>query len=242
MATFQAMIGTLKRELRSRQVRYRDIAQALQMSEANVKRMFSTGNLTTERVDQICSHINMDIADLVASHEAASQQIVYLEEAQEKELVSDINLLLVAVCVRNHLSFQEIVSEYNFKESECVRLLVRLDRMGLIELLPHNKIRLLVSEQFRWLRNGPIEDYFEKHMQRDFLNSRFSKDNEARYFLSGILSAAACAVLQNKLKVFAKEFEALYKEEVRISSAEKVNVGMYLAMRPWAYSEFEKRR
>ena len=55
MAQASAVIEVLKGELKARNLTYAVVAQRISMSEASVKRMFSTGNFTLERIDAICA-------------------------------------------------------------------------------------------------------------------------------------------------------------------------------------------
>lgn len=79
-----------------------------------------------------------------------------LSLAQEKELVSDIKLLLMAHFLINGLLFSEVISDYDISESEGVQLLAKLDRMRIIELLPGNRVKMMISKNFQWIDNGPI--------------------------------------------------------------------------------------
>jgi hypothetical protein len=51
----------------------------------------------------------------------------HLTLEQEKEIVSDRKLFLVAVCLLNHVTFAQIVETYDISSAECVKLLARLD-------------------------------------------------------------------------------------------------------------------
>jgi hypothetical protein len=65
----------------------------------------------------------------------------------EKELVSDLRLLLVAYCLVNYWKVENIYARYDIGESEMFKILAKLDRMKLIELLPGNKVRLLIAKE-----------------------------------------------------------------------------------------------
>jgi predicted XRE-type DNA-binding protein len=54
MAELQQLLVTLKRQIKARGLTYRDVAAALKLSEPSVKRLFSTGNLSLERLVDIC--------------------------------------------------------------------------------------------------------------------------------------------------------------------------------------------
>ena len=156
--------------------------------------------------------------------------------------MADQSLLLAAVCVRNHWRAEDIVRVYRVSDTECTRLLARLDRLKLIELLPGNRYRLLVAEDFQWIAGGPIEKFFETRMLSEFLDSRFDGADEFRQYLGGSISAASAAVLRRKLREVALEFASLHAHDARLPSSEKVNVGVVLALRPWELKAFRAMR
>ncbi len=129
MPHIQSLVDTLKRALRADRVTYAEVARELGLSEASVKRMFSRGAFTLERFDAICRMVGLDLADLVRLQDEGERRISRLTREQEEELVADVRLLLVALLVRNRWGFEDIVREYAVSETECVRLLARLDRL-----------------------------------------------------------------------------------------------------------------
>lgn len=239
MAQIKAVVETLKKQLKSQQLTYAEIARRLGMSEANVKRMFATKRFSLERLEQICNLMQMELSDLFQLYEESRQQVTQLTQEQERELVSDSRLLLVAVSVRNRLSFDDIIGHYQISETECIRHLARLDRLKIIDLLPNNRIKLRISEDFRWLPNGPIERYFEQQIQAKFLKSGFSHAGQQRLFLFGLLSEASHQVVLTKLQLLAKEFTELQRQDARLPLDKKENLGLLLALKPWEYDLFQ---
>jgi len=239
MAKSSAIIDVLKQALKANGLTYAMVAEGLNMSEASVKRMFSVKHFTLERVDAICSLMNIDFIDLLNLFNQSQHRISHLTLEQEKELVADIKLLLVAVCVRNHLLFEEIIHAYDIDETDCIRCLARLDKLRLIELLPKNKIKLCIEADFQWLENGPIERFYEKVVQDDFLRSRFSKGHECRVFLTGLLGRSSQNVILRKIDALVKEFAQLHKQDIGIPMMDKSNVGIVIAQRPWELSAFK---
>src|SRR5690554_7972479 len=65
MAQTSAIVSELKRQLRAHGLTYQDVAQALELSEASVKRLFSDRQFSLKRLDQICGLMGMEITDLV---------------------------------------------------------------------------------------------------------------------------------------------------------------------------------
>ncbi len=239
MAQSQALIQTLKRTLRAARITYADIAGHLGMSEANIKRLFATQTFTLQRLEAICQMMNMDLGDLFSLHEAARERIQHLTRKQEQELVSDTRLLLVAVCVRNRLGFEEIVAGYHLTEPEIVRCLARLDRLGIIELLPGNRIKLLIDEDFDWLGDGPIECFYQQQIEEQFLDANFAAEIEQRQFQFGLLGVDSCRIMKKKLRELVREFTELHRSDLDLPLSKRYNVGLLLAMRPWELTVFK---
>ena len=174
MAQTAAIVSALKNALKEQGITYQQVAEALGLSEASVKRLFSERQFSLQRLDQICSLLGLEISDLVRRLDQA-QRIDALTAEQEQELVGDDRLLLVAICALNRWSLAQILETYQLSEGEAVGRLARLDRMGLIELLPGNRIKPLISHDFRWQQHGPIQRFFEQQVQADFFQCHFMK-------------------------------------------------------------------
>ncbi len=239
MAQTTALIKTLKQALKASRFTYADIARHLGMSEANVKRLFATESFSLHRLEAVCELLQLELADLFALYEKSRDKIRHLTLEQEQELVSDIGLLLIAVSVRNRLSYEDIVNFYTITETETIRYLARLDRLGIIDLLPGNRIKLLIDERFNWLADGPIERFYQQQIQSQFLKSRFSAETDLRLFQFGLLGEGACQVFIKKLQALAQEFIELHRQDMNLPLDKRYNMGLLIAMRPWELEIFE---
>jgi hypothetical protein len=121
-----------------------------------------------------------------------------------------------------------------------VKLLARLDRLAFIELLPGNRIRLLVSRAFSWIPDGPIQRLFKEQFQADFFRSRFDKESELLILANGALSRPSVAALLARLRKAAAEFSALRSEDAPLPAAERTPITLLVAARPWS-AEFLRR-
>ncbi|MBI2994460.1 MAG: helix-turn-helix transcriptional regulator [Gammaproteobacteria bacterium] len=242
MAKAQAVVEILKKALKASGLTYADVARHLGLSQASIKRMFARGQFTLERLESICAMMHLDFTDLVRMIDEERAKISSLTSSQEEELVSDLKFLLIALCVQNAWTFEEIVGYYNFPELECIRYLIRLDRLGLIELLPNNRIRRMVAQDFRWLPRGPIERFFEQRVQRDFLKSHFSRAGELRLFLTGMLSKNSLEAMRERLDMIAREFSAMQRDDSRLPAGARFNAGLMLSVRPWELRDFAQFR
>jgi transcriptional regulator with XRE-family HTH domain len=240
MPQSQTLVQTLKQALKAQGLTYRDVARAVALSEASVKRLFAEQSFSLQRLEQVCQLAGMEISDLVRQMESRRQVLDELSEAQEQELVSDIRLLLVAFLVVNGWSFAEIVERYRISETEAIRYLARLDRIKLIDLLPNNRIRLRISSNFAWRRNGPIQRFFTAHLQDDFLRSRFDEQSERFQFLSGMFSSASADQVRQRLQQLAQEFNQYNLQDRDKPIDTRVGYSLFLAFRSWRPDVFDR--
>ncbi len=237
-----AVVGALKRMLKSRGITYADVAQGLGLSQAAVKRMFSRGDFTLQRLEDVCRYARIDFSDLAAAATEEAPGVEQLSDAQEREIVSDPALLLVAWCAVNNWTFEQIVATYALTDAQCVRCLARLDRLRILELLPGNRIRPLVSRSFAWRPGGPIERYFRSRVEAEYLASSFDRNGEVFLFLSGMLSSASIAELAVELRRVARDFAHRHRGDLGLPLAQRFGTSLLVAMRPWELRAFGKLR
>jgi hypothetical protein len=233
MARSAVLVETLKRELRSRGITYAGVAKHLAMSEASVKRMFARKEFTLSRLDRICELAGMEFSELARLVVPQDAVISQLTPEQEKEFVANEKLMLVALCTLNHWTFEDIIAAYAIPPAECIKLLARLDRLKFIELLPDNRIRLLVSSAFAWIPDGPIQRLFKEQFQVDFFRSHFDKETECLLLANGALSRSSVSALLARLRKTFAEFSAMRSDDAMLPSTQRLPITLLLAARPW---------
>jgi transcriptional regulator with XRE-family HTH domain len=238
MAQTRELIKTLKIALKAQGKTYADVAVELGLAEASVKRLFSKQSFSLSRLDQVCHLLDMEIADLVQLMNEQQQRLQQLTIEQEKEITGNVILTLVAVCVLNRWRMEDILTYYRISETECVQHLARLDRLKVIELLPKNRIKLLVAPNFSWRENGPIQLFFQKKISQEFFNTRFGREDECLLVLNGMFSSQSNAELQRKLKRLAREFDLLNNDDAVLDLENRNGTTLVLAMRDWRYGLF----
>jgi transcriptional regulator with XRE-family HTH domain len=233
MRQTSALLDAVKRELKRQGKTYRDVAEALQLSEASVKRLFSRGAFSLVRLDRVCELLDIEFGRLVRLMEHNIRLTTRLTLEQERELVSDIKLLLMTHFLINGLSFADIIALYDISEPEGIRLLARLDRMKIIELLPGNRVKVTISEQFEWIPNGPIQNFYERSIQSDFLKTSFQGPGEFRVFVSGLLTRSSNAEMIRKIRRITVDFIELNHEDQAEAPSQRFGTSLIVAMRPW---------
>ena len=235
------VIDTVKRQLKAQGKTYQDVARHLKLSEASVKRLFSSERFTVERLAEISGFLGFTLAELLQAAASSVPELDTLTSAQEAQLVSDEKLLLVAVLALNHWTLADMVGWYQLCTREVVQRLRILDRM-VIELLPGERIRRRARRDFDWLPNGPIKQYFSTQGIGDFLRGPFDELEETLDFAHGMLTPAAQAELKVELRRLRRKLASLHEESVPAPLPDKRGMGLLLAMRRWEPVAFAKLR
>lgn len=242
MATAIALVESLKRELRARKITYAEVGKAIDLSEASVKRLFSQRDFTLERIDQICALAGIEFTELARALERDEHFVSQLTLEQEQEIVANKKLLVAAVCALGHWTFEQIIDTYLFSEAELVKLLAQLDRLKLIELLPNNKIRPLITRAFTWIPDGPIQRYFKSEVSRDYLDANFDAGGELMVLVNGMLSESSRGAVQARLRQIANEMRELHHNDIHLPQSERFGTSMLVAVRRWEPKFFVELR
>ncbi len=234
-----ALVDSLKRQLKSRGITYADLALKIDMSEASVKRMFSQKNFTLQRLDEILKATELTFLDITSATQEEPKLISHLTHAQEKEIIENPKLFIVAVSALNLIDIERMLKLYQITEAEIIKCLTRLDKIGFLQLLPNNRVKLLVSRTFGWIPDGPIHSYFREQAYNDYLDSKFDGEHELIRFINVMLSKQSVAALLERLKQVAREFSQLHQDDAKLPFEEKTPISFMLTARPWRPKTFK---
>lgn len=153
-----------------------------------------------------------------------------------RALAEDPRLLLLFHLLLSGWNVAEIGRGFDFDAATRTLLLARLDRLGLIELLPGDRVRLRAPRQFVWRRDGPIQRRYGAQALGEFLDAPFADERSLLRFEVRELSEASLQVLRRKLERIAQEPAELAEVDSGLPGERKRSVGMAVALRPWVFS------
>ena len=242
MSTTADLVLALKKELKSAQMTYADLALALGLAESSVKRMLAKGDMPLSRIDAICRALTLDFADLAQRVADAQPLLAQLSQAQERAVVADKKLLLVAICVLSQWTLEQITTTYQLTEAQCVGYFVKLDRIGIIELRPLNRYRLKLAKTFRWRAQGAVMDYFREHALLDYFSGGFDGEGEGLLLVHGSISQALAPSFFERLQRVAQDFAQQHLADQKVNDKNRQGFTLLLGMRSWEFSAFAKLR
>ena len=242
MSTTADLVTALKKELKTAQMTYADLAREMGMAESSFKRMLAKGDMPLSRVDAICRALKLDFADL-ARRVADNQPLLsQLTQEQERAVVADKKLLLCAICVLSQWTLEQITSAYRITEAEVVRAWVQLDRIGIIELRPLNRYRLKLAKTFRWRPHGAVMDYFREHALLDYFSGGFDGPGEGLLLVHGSISRSLAPSFRERMQRVAQDFAQQHLADQKLADKDLQGYTLLLGMRSWEFGAFAALR
>lgn len=242
MSSPELLLDVLRTELRRVGMTYKQLASLIDMSESSIKRMFGQKDMTLSRLAQICKVADISLEDVLRQAADVTPQADHLTLAQEKALMENPKLLLVAISCLGHWTFEQIIETYTLTEAECVLCMIELDKHELIELKPMNRYRLRVSPAFRWRADGPIQAFFKEKVVADYFEGRFDGNGECLMCVPARLSQNSAREIQQKIQHLAAEIARLQQEDRRLPPEDRDGFTLMLGFRSWEFSAFTALR
>jgi DNA-binding Xre family transcriptional regulator len=242
MSTTADLVLALKKELKSAQMTYADLARKLGLAESSVKRMLAKGNMPLTRLDAICRALKLDFADLARRVADAQPLLAELSQAQEKAVVADKKLLLLAICVMSQWTLEQIVSSYRLTPAEGIKYLAQLDRIGIIELKALNRYRLKLDKTFRWQPHGAVMRYFRENALLDYFSGGFDAQGEGLLLVHGSISRSLAPSFMERMQRVAQDFSQQHLADQKLAAKEREGYTLLLAMRGWEFKAFAALR
>lgn len=239
MSQINGVVEALKQLLKANGVSYSDLGKALGLSEATIKRLFSQKNFALDRLEKICEVIHINLSDLfmmIKSPKAISQ----LTLKQEQALVSDPVLLLVATCVINRWKYSDILFNFDISEQECLKNLIYLDKIKIIELQLKNRFILKITNNFSWIPNGPVQQFFLNNLQQAFFSTKFLNEDESLVVRFGMLTKESNIKLQKNFMSLTETFSSYCQQDFARPLNERKGTVLVVALRPWLPPILEK--
>ena len=231
-----ALVEALKKLLKSRGITYRRLAASVGLSEPSVKRLFSERTFTLQRLEEVCAVLEIDFFELAKLARGAAATVEEMSVEQEQALASDSKLLGVFYLLFNDWQPADIRAHYTLTQAEILKLVLRLERLGLVDLMPHDKVKLRVPKTLRLRRDGPVRAVHGPSVMADFMGADFEKARGLFRFEVRELSKASIALLEKRIARLATELNELAELDAYLPADDRETVGMALAIRPYVVS------
>ena len=238
MSSSQDLVTVLKAELRRAGLTYADVARELGLAESSIKRMFAKADMPLSRIDEVLAVLKMDFAELAREVALASPPRRGLTLEQERAVVADPKLLLVAICTQSQWTLEQITDIYTLSRPQAVGCLLALDKLGFIELRANNHYRLKIDKTFRWRPDGPVMQFFREHAVADYFEGGFDGAGELLMLVHGQVTAGQAALFNDRLQRLAQDFAQQHLANHKLPETDKQAYTVLIGMRSWLFAPF----
>lgn len=155
-ADSQKLLKTLREVLKSKNFTYAMLAKKMDVSEVTVKRIFSTQNCNLQTIFKICDLIGISFFDLAALSNQEQELDYVLTAEQEKFFAANPAFFGILRSLHRGMSPDVLAKQWHLNSQRLFRVLRKLEELNLLEVLPHNQIRMKIVGNIRFQHQGPL--------------------------------------------------------------------------------------
>lgn len=237
------ILDTLKKYLKAKGITYRELGEKLELSESTIKRLFSEESISLKRLESICDVLELEfyeLAKMSKNRDGENSEILSIE--QERHLANHPKLLMFFYLIISGWPVSLISEEYEFTQLEISKFLLELDQLGVIELHSNNRVRLIVSQNVFWRKDGPLWKIYESRVRNEFLNYPFNLSNERLTFGTGKLSENSFKIILREIDKLSRRYNELADMDSSLPISGRYSTGLMIAFRPWVLSIISELR
>ena len=217
---YRLLTRALKRLLKVRGLTYRDLGRRLALSEASIKRIFGRTDGPIGKLIRICNVLEIDFLSLVMHAHKDHARINYLTEAQELFFAANLPYfdVFVELTMRKR-SIAELQALHGLKAASIRKYLKKLEALGLLEVHPHDRIRVRLHEPVGFAKDGVFRVAFTQRFVRQI--AKRLGDSKHREFLltrEWMLSPSTRSDFTLALQSLCTEFDQRAAREQNVHS------------------------
>lgn len=231
----KALLHTLRNLVKSSDQTYDSIAKKMDLSADTVKRLLSGKiPISLERVSEICEHIGIDVYELARlSKFGQKDEHPVLTLAQEKMLAEDEATFSVYYLITMGMTFDQMIAQYSYSKEQLTKIALKLEKLGILELHPNNKLKMLVYRKIRWHMNGPLHNKYMVLWATNFAKDVYQSPESFKYFFNFPLAKESKTEVLRKISKLCREIEYLSEMDLNIRNRADTSMNVLIGAHHW---------
>jgi transcriptional regulator with XRE-family HTH domain len=227
------MMEVLRELLRQHGLRFSDAARRLGVTERTVTRWFSADSVETAVLQRLCELVDIDFFALceIAAKRIENRPARHTLQ-QEQALAESPLLTYLFAQICKGWTAKELRDDIDIPEPVLIDHLIRLDKIGLIELLPGNEIRLKTSRDMVLIPNGPYARNLNRWLGETFRKPDVDEENSVWVCDFMKLTPGSRERLERKFRELMHEAQELSDSDRRANAASRDWYGIVLVAKP----------
>lgn len=149
----------------------------LKISLPTMKRWLKGNGVLLRDWVRMLDMLNLTLVEIAKLAEGELSKKFFYSLPQEQEFAKEDGLLAFFDALLKGKTVSQIARHHSLSERSVIFYLSRLEKIGLIEWLPKNKVKLLVAGEPNWIKGGPLSKKFRRKII-DAHMSRYIDDSE----------------------------------------------------------------
>jgi transcriptional regulator with XRE-family HTH domain len=166
----------LKNKLTKKKMTYKDISKKMNVSETTVKRWMTQQDIKLDRLIHLSQILEFSIFDFVNDKFSEPDNFQEYSYEQEMYFVKNPNSAYIFLKLRMGYSLQKICRTLNYSKHQILKVIAEMEKIKVLELWPDDKIVFKLYGPFRFVKNGPNENFYLPLFIRNIL-AHFSNLN-----------------------------------------------------------------
>jgi transcriptional regulator with XRE-family HTH domain len=216
---YRVAIENLKQALKQRALTYRELANGIGLSESGIKKIFAAKDGSFQRLAQICRFVGISLSELI--EDTRTLNVDFTEQQQIAFLKEPKLFQYYWLLVYERRQQSDVQNELQLSKAESFRLARKLDVLGLIKLLPDDRMRLPSIKAVRWTGHGEFirKLYFSwSHALVDDLAKTEKKSGELFLLRYNPMTPKTFAEFTTALQTLEEEFIRRSIQEMRVQA------------------------
>lgn len=227
------LMKSLRDLLKAQRMTYKDLALAMEVSEPTVKRWFSSGGVSVEKLLRICEVLDIPLEKLaLRSHRKESPETYEITPQEDQILYNNRPLFAYLMHLYHLESIPKMRRKFPLTEAKHLKFLREIEKMGFIQLLPGDRFHFLKGRVLRFSRKGLLSQEQARYTRQDFMDSSFLGTDEFLDISQSNLHREDIEVLRTELRKIINKAQALHQNDSVTNTKE---VGLMVGLRPWRW-------
>jgi transcriptional regulator with XRE-family HTH domain len=210
--------NALRKLMKKNKATYESVGRILKVSPATIKRRLNGNDMTIQQLKEFAGALSVSFYEVIELSKEMSREPHSFTEAQEELLASDLRLMKTFRMILAGQGFLKIMAQLHWPERGLRKAIRDLERVGLAQLLPGDRIIPMVQFPFRWQPNGRLERAYNGLILTN-LTRRIAKDEGQ----AGLNKQFEFALSPDAYRSFCQEIESVYSKyrnlsEIHLSS------------------------
>jgi transcriptional regulator with XRE-family HTH domain len=230
---FDVMMEVLRELFRQHGLRFAEVAERLGVTERTVTRWFSADSVDTAVLQRMCGLVGIDFFTLCEIAGKRFESRPARHTIKQEQLLADnplLTYLFAQIC--KGWTAQELRDDIDVPEAVLVDHLLQLDKIGLIDLLPGNEIRLKTAKDMVLIPNGPYARNLNRWLADVFRTPDVDEENSVWVCDFMKLTPGSRERIERKFRALMQEASELSDADRRAHAESRQWYGLVLVVKP----------